>query len=954
MKMHGMSLHKSTGYIIACAIAGIFSACARKAYQKQADGIVVTIPGENGRNGSVRLQCIDDNIIRVTASPNGDLSRPKSLMLRPQPETSARWKVSSRDSVVILSTQRVQAWVSLKDGHVRFTDTTGRTILSEKPGGRSFTPVTVDSASSYRIRQIFENNRRDELYGLGENQLGITDIRDQDIMMAQHNSVAFIPFFVSSGHYGILWDNNSITRFGNPDPWLPLDSLDIAGQAGDAGALDASYASDKGMPPVKTKDARIAYDALEDQHSFPNGFSLSSSAEVDWNGTFASPYTGLHTFCIYSGGYVKVWIDGVVKLDRWRQCWNPVKTLLPMQLIRGEKHTIRIQWRPDGSESYLSVWWEKPATPERLREISLSSEMGRTVDYYFIAGANADSIISGYRKLTGTAPMMPLWAYGFWQSREHYNSEKEILSVARTFRSRHIPIDNIVQDWFYWKKDRWGSQQFDSSRYPDPKGMIDSLHQRYHMHFMISVWPKFYTGIPEFKSFWDKGWLYKKNVQDAQKDWVGYVSTFYDAFNPDARHAFWHLVDTRLFSLGVDAWWLDASEPDILSNTTIQAKKALMNPTALGPSTEYFNAYPLVNAEAFYHGQRTASPGQRVFILTRSAFAGSQRYAAATWSGDIGATWQDLKNQIATGISFSLSGIPYWTMDIGGFATEFRYQHPSPGDLAEWREQITRWYQFGAFCPLFRSHGQLPYREPFNVAPEGSAAYRSILYYDRLRYRLLPYIYSLAGDVYLHNYTMMRGLVMDFPDDSIARALTDQYLFGPALLISPVYTYHAISRRVYLPEGHGWYNLYNGKYFRGGQTITAEAPFSRMPVFVKAGSILPLGPPMEYTGEKPADTLTLYVYSGADGHFDLYEDQGLNNDYEHGAYSVIPLIYQERSGQLIIGKRRGSFGSMLKSRVFRVRWITSVKPEGIDAGGAAADTSVVYSGDQIVIPLRAH
>jgi alpha-D-xyloside xylohydrolase len=949
-----MSLHKITGYLIGCAIAGIFSGCTQKAYQKKTDGIVVTVPGKNGRTGSVRLQCIDDNIIRVTASPNGDLDRPKSLMIQPRSGISSGWQVTSRDSAVILSTQRVQAWVSLQDGHVRFTDTSGRTILSEKPGGRSFTPVTVDSTSSYRIRQVFENNRRDELYGLGENQLGITDIRDQDIMMAQHNSVAFIPFFVSSGHYGILWDNNSITHFGNPDPWLPLDSLDITGQTGKAGVLDASYASGKGIPVVKTGDASIAYDALEDQHSFPKGFSLSSSAEVDWSGSFASPYTGLHTFRIYSGGYVRIWIDGVVKLDRWRQCWNPVKTLLPLQLIRGEKHTIRIQWRPDGSESYLSVRWEKPATPERLREISLSSEMGRTVDYYFIAGANADSIISGYRTLTCTAPMMPLWAYGFWQSREHYNSEKEILSIARTFRSRHIPIDNIVQDWFYWKKDRWGSQQFDSSRYPDPGGMIDSLHQRYHMHFMISVWPKFYTGIPEFKSFWDKGWLYKKNVQDAQKDWVGYVSTFYDAFNPAARHAFWHLVDTRLFSLGVDAWWLDASEPDILSNTTIAAKKALMNPTALGPSTEYFNAYPLVNAEAFYHGQRTESPDQRVFILTRSAFAGSQRYAAATWSGDIGATWQDLKNQIATGISFSLSGIPYWTMDIGGFATESRYQHPSPRDLAEWREQLTRWYQFGAFCPLFRSHGQLPYREPFNVAPEGSPAYQSILYYDRLRYRLLPYIYSLAGDVYLHNYTIMRGLVMDFPDDSVARAITDQYLFGPALLVNPVYTYHAISRPVYLPQDQGWYNLYDGKYYAGGQTIIAEAPFSRIPVFVRAGSIVPLGPALEYTGEKPADTLTLYVYGGADGHFDLYEDQGLNNDYEHGAYSVIPISYRESSGQLTIGKRRGNFDAMLKSRVLRVHWVTSLKPAGIDATGVAADTTVSYSGDQIVISLQGH
>lgn len=948
--MYEISLHKIMTGLIACGICGSFAACSQASYHKLADGIVVTVPGSDGKTGTVRLKCIDERIIRVSASPTGELARPTSLMIQPGVRETPHWGVKERDSEIVLSTPALQAWVSLKDGHVRFTDTTGKTILSEKPAGRSFQPVTIDNAPSYQISQIFENNDHDGLYGLGENQLGLTNIRSTDITMAQHNSEAFVPFLLSSGHYGILWDNNSITRFGNPNPWLPLDSLQLTDQNGQPGALDATYTSDKGKSIVKARDRRIAYSYLKDQHSFPAGFSPSSSADVEWNGFITSSYNGLHTFRIYSGGYIKLWIDGELKINRWRQCWNPVETLLDVPLTKGKKHAIRIQWRPDGDESYLSVAWKKPVSPQRSNEISLTSEMGRTIDYYFIAGANADSIISGYRKLTGTAPMMPLWAYGFWQSREHYNSQKEILSIAATFRKRHIPIDNIVQDWFYWKKDKWGSQRFDSARYPDPGGMIDSLHHRYHLHFMISVWPKFYTGTGVFKSFWDKGWLYKKNVQDNQKDWVGYVSTFYDAFNPDARHAFWNLVDQRLFKLGVDAWWLDASEPDILSNTTIATRKALMDPTALGPSAEYFNAYPLANDETFYVGQRAQSPEKRVFILTRSAFAGSQRYAAATWSGDIGATWQDMKNQIATGISFSLSGIPYWTMDIGGFATESRYQHPDPADLAEWREQITRWYQFGAFCPLFRAHGQLPYREPFHIAPEGSPAYQSILYYDHLRYRMLPYIYSMAGAVHLHNYTMMRGLVMDFADDTVARDIADEYLFGPDLLINPVYTYHAVTRPVYLPEGQGWYNLYNGQYYPGGQTLSADAPFSRIPVFVKAGSILPLGPDMEYTGEKPADTLTLYVYGGQDGHLDLYEDQGLNNDYEQGAYSIIPITYQQSTRRLIIGRRQGSFDTMLKTRAFQIKWVNPQNPQGIDTR-EAPDATVTYSGNKITIPM---
>lgn len=376
-----------------------------------------------------------------------------------------------------------------------------------------------------------------------------------------------------------------------------------------------------------------------------------------------------------------------------------------------------------------------------------------------------------------------------------------------------------------------------------------------------------------------------------------------------------------------------------------------MNPTALGPSTINFNAYSLEQSKTFYNGQRHTRPNQRIFILTRSAFAGSQRYAAATWSGDIGATWQDMKNQIATGVSFSMSGIPYWTMDIGGFATETRYLHPNAADRAEWQEQTTRWYQFGAFCPLFRAHGQPPYREPFNIAPAGSQAYQSIVYYDKLRYRLLPYIYSLAGAVYLNNYTIMRGLAMDFPSDHQALNITDEYLFGPDLLINPVYTYKARNRKVYLPKGTGWYNLYDGQFVNGGQTITAKAPYTRIPVFVKTGAIIPFGPALQYTRQKPADTLTLFVYTGKDGLFNLYEDEGINYNYEKGAYSIIPLIYHENDHTLTIGARKGSFRNMLKNRVIKIKWISPIKPEPLDLN-APVDTIIHYNGEGITVKLK--
>ena len=375
-----------------------------------------------------------------------------------------------------------------------------------------------------------------------------------------------------------------------------------------------------------------------------------------------------------------------------------------------------------------------------------------------------------------------------------------------------------------------------------------------------------------------------------------------------------------------------------------------MTPTALGPAAVWLNAYPLENAKGIYEGQRSVDPNKRVFILTRSGFAGSQHYGAAIWSGDISATWGDMKTQISAGINFSMSGIPYWTMDIGGFATEARYQNPVGKDLDEWREQSTRWFQFGAFCPLFRSHGQYPFREIYNIAPEGSPAYNSMLYYDKLRYKLMPYIYSLAGKTYTNDYTIMRGLAMDFGTDENAKNIGDSYMFGPSLLINPVYTYKAISRNVYLPAGQGWYDLYSGKYFDGGKTITADAPYERMPVFVKAGSIVPAGPDIQYTNEKPADIITLFVYTGKDANFSLYEDEGTNYNYEQGKYSIIPINYSEQTKTLTIGKREGSFDGMLKNRKFKIVRISQTKPVSIDA--TQSNKIISYKGDAVSTVLN--
>jgi alpha-D-xyloside xylohydrolase len=387
------------------------------------------------------------------------------------------------------------------------------------------------------------------------------------------------------------------------------------------------------------------------------------------------------------------------------------------------------------------------------------------------------------------------------------------------------------------------------------------------------------------------------------------------------------------------------------SNLSIEERKLNMSPTAMGPGAKYFNAYSLLNSKSVYEGQRKSSPDKRVFILTRSSYGGQQRYGAATWSGDIVSRWSDMQDQIATGINFSLSGIPYWTMDIGGFAVESRYYNAKGETLNEWRELNTRWFQFGAFCPLFRSHGQFPFREIYNIAPEGHEAYKSMVYYDKLRYRLMPYIYSLSGYTYLNDYTIMRGLIMDFPHDANVKNIGDQYMFGPSLLVNPVYEYKARSREVYLPSGGGWYNLYSGQYMKGGSKITAGAPLDKIPVYVKEGSILPVGPEMQYTGEKPTDPITLYIYTGKDATFSLYEDEGLNYNYERGEYTLIPLHYDHASRTLTIGDRKGAYKNMLVNRKFAVVWVTTDNAAGLDTPVQPSQL-VDYNGQQTTITMQ--
>jgi alpha-D-xyloside xylohydrolase len=407
-------------------------------------------------------------------------------------------------------------------------------------------------------------------------------------------------------------------------------------------------------------------------------------------------------------------------------------------------------------------------------------------------------------------------------------------------------------------------------------------------------------------------------------------------------------VEENLGKLGIDAWWLDASEPDIQSNIDPEERKLRMGPTASGPGGEFFNSYPLLHSQGVYEGFRGSHPEHRAFILTRSAFPGLQRYAAATWSGDVASRWSDLHDQISAGVNFSLSGLPNWSFDIGGFALEKRYEKPTAADRKEWLELNTRWFEFGTFVPLFRSHGQPPYREIYNLGATDPEVYRTLVSFDKLRYRLMPYIYSNAAQTYHSDYTTMRGLIMDFPDDLNVRNIADQYMFGPSLLVSPVYEYDARSRDVYLPAGTSWYDFYTSAKLDGGTHVTAQAPLDHIPLYVRAGSVIPVGPEIQYTNEKPEGPITLFVYTGHDGAFTLYEDSGVDYGYEKGAFATIQLTYDDQLRELKIGARKGEFPGMVAKRTFNVRWIT---PEGHQALNldSKPDDTVEYFGAELTV-----
>lgn len=1005
----------------ACAIVSValLSSCGGSDVQK--NGQQVTVKVQNGDAKLVRLEVMGEKIIRVSATAESKFADVKSLIVIPQKETTA-FTMNANGDTVSVSTSAITANVLKSTGEVWFTDAQGNVILQEQQGGgKTFVPYSCEQTrweanadgpaeeavpttyKGWTTRTVFESPADEAFYGLGQHQADDWNYKGKNEELFQYNTKVSIPFVVSNKNYGILFDSNSMCRFGNPNDYSQLGQVfKLYDKDGNEGALTGTYTAPDQETLVRREDS-LYFENLKSAKNLP-AFNLSR-AFVTYEGEIEPAESGEYRFCHYYSGYQKIYIDGKSvytedllnkgnnEQEIWRTAWNPNARKFNVSLEAGKRYTIKVEWKPDGGEAYCGLRAYAPVAADEQNKLSFWSEMTQQMDYYFCYGDNLDEVVKGYRTLTGKAQIMPKWLLGFWQSRERYQSQHEILDALNGFRERKLPIDNIVMDWNYWVPDSWGAFEFDPERFDDPKQMIDSIHNQ-NAKIMISCWPKYYLTVDNYKELNDKGMIYQQSVKDSLYDWLGFKYAFYDAYDKEARQIFWRQLYEKLGTIGMDAWWMDASEPNVRDCTDIPYRKLLCGPTVLGSSDEYFNAYSIVNAEAIYDGQRgyeTAverqgiafddskalqakatwnqdgyenddnfSPeNKRVFLLTRNGFAGEQRFSTATWSGDIGTRWEDMKTQITAGLNFSIAGVPFWSQDIGGFSVETRYQQAQhifdatgkvTADLKDWRELNARWHQWGAFTPMYRVHGQFPYREPWNIAPEGDPTYNVIKDHLALRYRMMPYLYSLAAKVHFDDYTMLRPLVMDFAADKNVENIGYQFMCGPAFMVNPVYTYGAREREVYFPAGNVWYDFYTGKIVsNGGESKVVPAPYEKSPVFVRGGSIVPFGPAMEYSDEKQAENIRLYVYEGADGEFTLYEDENVNYGYEAGRYANIKFYYNNTNRALTIGEREGNFPGMLVKRTFTIVVVNADKAQKYDP--EAAGIVIDYDGTEQTIVL---
>ena len=730
---------------------------------------------------------------------------------------------------------------------------------------------------STREATLVLNSPEDEyLFGLGQFQDGYLNVRGLTRRLTQVNTQIAIPFLLSNKGYGLLWNNYGLTDFNPADKKVPLHREEGTGEQ-----VTVNVTSTEGGK----KEVR--------------------SSNV-FKGKIQIPADGKYSLLLDVGQKMArrhhLNINGQNVIDV-RNIWLPPTTSLIVDLKAGTHELSAELERGDQPVVYY-----KKVTDETV----FHSPVAECVDYTLFVG-NADEVISSYRNVTGQVPMLPDWALGYIHCRERFHSQDELLETARRFRAEQIPLDLIVQDWQYWGKYGWNAMQFDEQHYPDPAKMVKDLHQM-DMKLMLSVWSKI-----------DPNSTIGKQAQEKKYYIPG--TTWIDFFDDEASAFYWKNFSDRLLKpYRIDAWWQDATEPE---NDDLEGRR-IMKGTQ--PGERFRNVYPLKVSEKVYDGLRKDDPERRNMIFTRSAFSGIQRYGSVMWSGDVGNDWKTLRYQISSGLNFVATGIPWWTYDAGGF---FR-----PGDQhtnADYIERMIRWIQTGTFLPLMRVHGYMSDTEPWRY---GKDAQRIITDYIRLRYRLLPYIYSETAKVSMEGSTLMRPLVFDFPTDVTALEQLNEYMFGSSLLVNPVTDKGVNSWKTYLPEyAPGWYDFWTGEKYTGKQWMDVPVDIEKTPVFVKAGTILPMGEVKQYVAEKKDAPITFTVYPGADASFRLYEDEGNNYNYESGAYSIIDFNWDDNKKRLTIGNREGAFDGMVNERQFVIKLGDKEK-------------SVVYNGKKTSINFK--
>jgi alpha-D-xyloside xylohydrolase len=689
------------------------------------------------------------------------------------------------------------------------------------------------------------------------------------------------------GIYGIGSMANGIMNYHGMPEYLHQDNTNIANPV---------ILSNKGYGILWANASKTYFNLPDQQINLSNG-----------NGQFTSTTAGDYVFLTIDGsiqGNTTITVNGTV-ISRLDCTWHSTSLTGKIHLDANKTVSVSASGTLYGGLLHNST--------------KFTSRSGQTIDYYFFYGPTSDEVIANYRLTTGAAPLFNRGVYGFIHCKAQYDRQDQICDAAYQFRKRKIPVDVIVQDWNYWTNGNWGSMQFDPARYPNPKQMVDSIH-KLNFSYMLSIWSSSYGSNNPVSSA-----LASQNLKIPGTD-------YFDAFNPAARQLYWSYLNTNFFSLGIDASWQDSDEPE---RTNLENTKVNFGSGAVG-GKQYANAYPLFVCKTVNEGWHSTSSTKRVCILSRSAFAGSQRFGMINWNGDINSNWDWYQRSVPEGLNYCMTGIPYWTTDIGGFFRPGNDQ-TDPG----FNELLTRWIEYGAFCPIFRIHGFNTHTEIWNYLTSTQNAF---MIYDNLRYRLLPYIYSLASQVTNNGYTIMRGLAMDFGNDASVLDIKDQFMFGPAFMVSPIMSAGATSRSVYLPAGK-WYDFWTGKAVDGGAKVTADAPVDKIPLHIRAGSILPMGPELQYWNQKPTDTIEVRIYPGANGSFTLYEDDGNSYNYENGKYATIPITYIDNPRNVIIGARSGSFEGMDTKKVFNVVYVSNDHGTG-GAITTTADAQLVYTGTQ--------